>query len=553
MSGANVVTEEPPSPDTRDAAAAGQSAWAVACSVGVIAVGVLLRLIEFWRNQPLSVDEAALARNVLARSWRALLLQPLDFAQIEPPGFLLLQKAATLVLGSSEAALRLMPLLAGCVGVVLAFAVGRRLFTPGAAWGFTALIGLATPLVTYAATAKQYAFDVMATLAVILITLDVVQPRSIRRAAAMGLAAASTVLFSFTAVFILASAALAAVIRIWRARPRESRTAHFIFAVAAVSGAAVGVVLGRAAMTPVDAEYMQWFWMIGFAPSAPGSVAHLAWIWRGVTGIFGQTLHYRGSIVWTALLLVGAVSFVRRRQPDTAVLLAGPLVLVLAASTAHLYPFASGRLQHFLVPSTLMLGVAGASALGTRLRRASPLAAHVPLVVLLGSGLHASTRSDVPADIRRPDVRSFVARARDTWQPGDVLFVHYFDAQPTLFYAAAAGLPAADQVIGPCSMGSGRAYLDALHALPGRSRVWLAMSQTSNLEGDLMRSYLSAAGARLLPTQDRSLGSFGFLYDLREFGENGVTPQAFPLPDDLRHDVPYRWSCYGVFSPAARP
>src|SRR4051794_29555597 len=63
--------------------------------VGPIALalgGVALRLDAFLRNYPLTLDEAALARNIIERPWTKLLGR-LDYAQIAPPGFLLVQKA----------------------------------------------------------------------------------------------------------------------------------------------------------------------------------------------------------------------------------------------------------------------------------------------------------------------------------------------------------------------------------------------------------------------------------------------------------------------------
>ena len=85
-------------------------------ALGLGAVGIALRLYAFVVNNSLFVDEAALTRNILDRPWRMLLV-PLDFAQVAPPGFLLTEKAVVTMFGSSEQALRLFPLICGLASV----------------------------------------------------------------------------------------------------------------------------------------------------------------------------------------------------------------------------------------------------------------------------------------------------------------------------------------------------------------------------------------------------------------------------------------------------
>ena len=75
---------------------------------------------QYVSHASLWIDEAALARNIIDRPVSALFF-PLDYAQVAPPGFLLIQKAVVLTIGASEYALRLFPLLCG-VAALLVFA-----------------------------------------------------------------------------------------------------------------------------------------------------------------------------------------------------------------------------------------------------------------------------------------------------------------------------------------------------------------------------------------------------------------------------------------------
>ena len=84
----------------------------------VTAVGIALRLFHYLRDPSVWHDEAALVVNVLNLNF-AQLLGPLMWHEASPPLFLWLERAVTLVLGDSTYALRLIPVLASCVSVVL--------------------------------------------------------------------------------------------------------------------------------------------------------------------------------------------------------------------------------------------------------------------------------------------------------------------------------------------------------------------------------------------------------------------------------------------------
>jgi len=77
-----------------------------------VGLGVMLRLIRFAFDFPLSRDEAMLASNLIDRGYLDL-LTPLDHGQVAPVGFLWASKAVIGVLNFSEPTLRLLPLLFG--------------------------------------------------------------------------------------------------------------------------------------------------------------------------------------------------------------------------------------------------------------------------------------------------------------------------------------------------------------------------------------------------------------------------------------------------------
>src|SRR5215510_14500552 len=93
------------------------------CSHGFILAllgcGAVLRLWQYFGNASFWLDELALVRNIVDRPLSELLLQPLAYSQIAPPGFLLIEKGLLTFLGNHEYVLRWFPLLCGLFSLVL--------------------------------------------------------------------------------------------------------------------------------------------------------------------------------------------------------------------------------------------------------------------------------------------------------------------------------------------------------------------------------------------------------------------------------------------------
>jgi uncharacterized membrane protein len=107
------------------------------------------------------LDEAWVANSILSPSWKEMLYYS-GWLQHTPPLFLALARLLTKVLGPSEAALRVLPVLAGLMAIpVLAIAL-RKLFSPAAALCGTSLVIVNFWAVKYAQQVKQFGVDVFA-------------------------------------------------------------------------------------------------------------------------------------------------------------------------------------------------------------------------------------------------------------------------------------------------------------------------------------------------------------------------------------------------------
>ncbi|MFH0963206.1 MAG: glycosyltransferase family 39 protein, partial [Planctomycetota bacterium] len=122
-------------------------------------LGALLRLRQYLFNRSLWGDECMLLSNLAERSFAGL-LQPLSHNQAAPPGFLFLTKTAISAFGTSEYALRLVPLIAGLIALFLFYKVARRALTPGAVPIALVLFAVSEYVVYYASEIKQYETDI---------------------------------------------------------------------------------------------------------------------------------------------------------------------------------------------------------------------------------------------------------------------------------------------------------------------------------------------------------------------------------------------------------
>ena len=145
--------------------------WANTTAVVVLVLlGIGLRAAALGGDRNLWIDEAMLALNLIERT-PAQLLEPLDWNQGAPVGFLLLTKASIMAVGPSEVGLRLVPFLGSIVGVIAFAGLAISLLPRPAAVLAVALLAVSPYLMGYASECKQYETD--AALAIVLFAIPV--------------------------------------------------------------------------------------------------------------------------------------------------------------------------------------------------------------------------------------------------------------------------------------------------------------------------------------------------------------------------------------------
>jgi hypothetical protein len=345
-----------------------------AALAAALAAGVALRSFLFLHRSSLSMDEARLALNIGARGFGDL-IAPLDLDQSAPLLFLWAERLVTLAFGVHELSLRLLPLVAGVVVLLLSVAVLRRLVTDRSVVLGLAILAAAPTMVTYSSEAKQYMVEALVALALTWLALEWLDRPEGRVARVLAVAGAGAVWLSGSAILVLAGIAPALL---WTRRPVD--TSHRRAAAAACVAWAVSfgfaylVVYRPASANP----YMARYWSPAFL--IPGaSASHNAWlavkdvVWGFLVGHDGLARRAEAEVfvsvcalVGLACVSLGAWRLRRHRGMSVAVILLGPLAATLLASALGLYPVGQ-RLLLFAVPSIVILGVAGLEAATERL------------------------------------------------------------------------------------------------------------------------------------------------------------------------------------------
>lgn len=527
----------------------------------LVVVGAGLRLWQYFANSSLWMDEAALARNIVERS-TASLLQPLDYAQAAPPGFLLVEKAIAAILGPSELALRLFPLVCG-LGALLLFS--RLAFTLLEEWAATYAVGLfaiGSPFIYFSSQVKQYSSD---TFCALLVTLSALwmrrQPERFHRSIIVALVGAAVVWISHPAVIVVAGTGMALAACALAEKSRTQVRSVLVVGVVWILGVAAAGLFAMQNVTPMDRTYFDWFWGAGFWPWPPRRLADIVWPFRQLTLVFGTFvtgprrtnggLNYPWSSIFALVVLIGYAAFWRTRR-DAALLLLTPAIVALIASAFLVYPFA-GRLMMYLLPGFLLALAAGARFLIVSLPEWLSVTA---LALLGGVPLYAAATALPPERIEhiRPVLADLAAR-RDG---GEKLYLHHSAGQAFLYYAPRFGFRQSDYVVGSCSAGDPRGYLRQVDRFRGSPRVWIVGTHLYYPPGAFQwtADYLAAIGRRMdsiaveASTGLQIHGAYAFMYDLSDAGRLKLaSADSFPMPALPVYDAAADMACYGVESP----
>ena len=337
-------------PLQRRVASASSSLPAVA-----IAFVVLLWLLKHLSAaSPLWLDEETLAVNVRDRSFAGLAGE-LWLGQSAPMGWLALQRLILLTLGSSEIALRTMPLFFWIGAIGVAIWVGRR-------WmgvvGQTTLVWLFAWnqfVSQYALAAKQYTADIclafwLPALAVWAIEANDSTGRR-RRLLTWWIVAAVASWFAYSAALVTPALAVFVVLLAWR---RDGvRAAAVVASFGAIWVASFGVSYLVSGRYTAASEYLHTYWAAAMPPPSMSVIARVPW---ALARLEPLAKNPGGTGLWMALWLASLAGWIVAAPRWIGVAFALVPISAFALSAAGVVPLWE-RLVIWIVPA-LCVGIA---------------------------------------------------------------------------------------------------------------------------------------------------------------------------------------------------
>lgn len=514
----------------------------------LIGVGVLLRTVQYGLNISLWIDEAFISLNVINRSFLEL-LQPLDYRQGAPYGFLLLEKLAVSLLGTQEWVLRLVPFLAGVTSLWLFRSVALALVSPAAAAIALGLFVFSDRLIYFSAEVKQYSTDVAVALLlywVIIRGLD--KPLRWQRAVGIALLGAIALWFSHPAVFALAGIGLTLVIRAIQQQGRADLQKYIAIFTVWLSSFVGFYWITLRPLTQNEALQDSFGQKHGAFMPLPTSLESLNWYVENFLGFFNDPVGIPAVALAACFFVVGLCALWRSR-PLTMALLLMPIGLTLLASGLQQYPF-KARLILFLVPFAILILAEGARLMAAQLAAHQRFIGALLIVALFFQPVHYAVNNlRSPAFITddssyqrvREHFRPVIAYLQDNRQPGDVIYIYYaaqyafryyleqFDFEDLIqgesvwpeansdwFEPALPSYPP-QLIVGAYARGDWSVFQSELEAIKGNSRVWVLFThvrdrRSSIDEEDIFLHLLDQAGVQKDTFSD--IESYAYLYDL---------------------------------------
>lgn len=395
----------------------------------LVVLGLCARVFRYLLDGSIWNDEAAVGLNILRRDFEGL-THALDELQVAPILFLWSERAVLLAFGSSEWAMRLIPLLFGLGGLVLFWDFARRIVPPTAAAFAVGIMAVARWPVMMSSTLKPYTADMFcATLLLVLAARWRQRPERLWPLLALVGVVPFTLGMSYPTVFVAGAVSVYLLPAVWRHPDRRAAVLFVGYNLMMLTAfAAVFALVLRQSGDPQAAglkEFMRTYWKHGFPPGGP-----LEFLWWAIKIHTGRLMSFpygdgHGGSTFTFLLfLTGVWSCWRSGHRPLLALCLTPFALNFVAAVLGQYPYgACTRLSMHLAPAICLLIGVGIAHL---LESVSPLRRRLHWVVDIFILLAAFGVGEMVADAVKPHREEYgrwtqrITRELDRYmQPGD--------------------------------------------------------------------------------------------------------------------------------------
>lgn len=336
-----------------------------------VAVGLLLRVLEYADNRQLYMDEGFILENFTdSPIWD--LHTVLKHDQLAPPGFLVIERIMVRLPLPVVPTARFLPFVAALATMFYFPKVARRYLDPRAVPLATALFALGDYSIYYASEIKQYSVEVALALMALGLAARIEDEGPEERRRRLTILAGFGIVgvwFSFPLIFSLAGIGLAGLAT--QVQRKDWKQAGLWTAIGAAWLVSFGGCFLVSDRIVTKAPFLRIWWDFSFLRIPPHSMAEAIGVfWQFVnvvvdpTGVVTPAPHVWTGLLGGALGVIGLVALIRR-SPAKALIVTAPFVFAAFAAALKHYPF-HGRLIQFLIPSVVFLLAEGVAVVSRR-------------------------------------------------------------------------------------------------------------------------------------------------------------------------------------------
>ena len=482
----------------------------------ILLLGFILRLRQYLTGRSLWLDEAMLALNIVNRNFAGL-LQPLDYDQGAPVGFLFVEKIFNSLFGEHEFVLRLFPFVVGVAAMGLFYLLLRRTASSIGLLIGLALFAVSPELIYYTSEVKQYILDVAATVLLLYLTLPLLSEKSKRQSHFyLGVAGVLALWFSHATLFVLAGIGFGLLIQ--ALRKREKAQIATVLALGTAWLADLGLLYIVSLRNLTQNSSLREYWQENFIPIPPWS--NWKWFWNFFSGLLQDQIGIFVSAWLVFILLILGFFFLYKKNKAYARIFVAIFLFASLASTLWLYPL-GGRFSLFMVPMIIVLIGQALEALEQWLHANSKWS--VMIATLIGAYLLYAPMTESINNFVDPKfyehIRPAMATLAENWLDGDVLFVSNGALPAFRFYAERYGLDDIPyQTSGTADYLMPENILSHIELLDGNARVWVLITHVYKNdefnEKDFLFDYLNTIGSKKREFPSSGTSVYLFLYDL---------------------------------------
>ncbi len=332
-------------------------------AVFILLSAALLKVVVFFQNRSLFIDEANLGRNIVEKSYQAL-FGPLGYEQFAPPLYTCAVKGCTQLLGAGEYGLRLFSIVLGLAGLWLFYQILQKLFDGLPLIYPLLLFCFSVYLLRYQTECKQYSADVF--FALLCWYLCWLFPfTTYRHYLIMGLVGVVGIWFSMPLVFVLLGVGGGLLYRQvgWRGFKINNR-AQLAYSLLAIGGwlLSFGMFYYFNLRKGLQSDFLRDYHARSFL-ALPTSVTNIQQSYDVLTGLLTSLVgHTVVQQLWAAGCMAIGMRFLIKKDVGKSLLLLLPIIGCFLASLLHQYILLP-RLCLFLMPAFYLFIGLGAAVL----------------------------------------------------------------------------------------------------------------------------------------------------------------------------------------------